>query len=328
MIGFKDNPKPCNEYVVIIVGFDALPKSAALVWDAKNNSLMRAPVDFTDAEFQAWYTGKIAVGESLFGFETACGQWWGPIGTRLSGCQVLIPGEYDTSSETEAESKAMLPCAFPGTPYYSLSSVAPKSSYFSILLPLTPVAVTGFRTAAYIWPSPWEQELIFYGPFGEMASNKFSIVNEQEEGGGYISTIEEYIPTWQEFTMSPEPWPGWNDIRGKVWFGTILAGQYSNRTICNVCMLNYALMSEYQHYLDQNDVFPDILQFTPLTRSIYVQAQALSYEDGTDGKNFIASGRNTALETQVIAAIELAYLLNAVPANEIRSCVLSVSIVQ
>jgi hypothetical protein len=44
--------------------------------------------------------------------------------------------------------------------------------------------------------------------------------------------------------------------------------------------------------------------------------------------HWVAEGRNTALETQLIAAINMAYSLNNIPVNEIRRTWISIGIIK
>ena len=72
VIGFKNNPKSCEECVVFLVGNGIAPKSAAVVWDIKKGCVadipdVTFPCDSADVNFAAWLADKEKNSSSMLG---------------------------------------------------------------------------------------------------------------------------------------------------------------------------------------------------------------------------------------------------------------------
>jgi hypothetical protein len=374
VIGFKSNPKPCDEWAVFVVGFASLPIAVAVVWRVRDNVLHTAPCDFTNPAFQAWYTSKTIIGNSLFG----------AFAHDKAHPHKLRPDLADTDI-IDCHSDAYNPLA-PIPPIFT------ETAYASVMLPpvTTPPQYSGLRTSkenkltgatkyryliqwTYVplppgaiesrfWyeyqdeyiepadypgyqprtggPAPceyysvdyanWEMhssggfDYQFYGPLGLMGSYTSSKDGVLYEWGLTEGTDVD-IPWWTSVTNS-----AWSDAKnfamGRHWYGSSASGRFSDRTIVNVCMVHYTPCSYYYKY--QGGYYEaESWTFDP-GRIILVQAQAIWIPAGTTGHDWVASGRNMALEAQLEAAIEMAYSLNSVPGNEIRDCHITTSIVQ
>jgi hypothetical protein len=350
-----------KEFVMFTASVGA--KNSVVVWNARNNSLVHGPVDFDDATFQAWYLSKETAGNSLFSNRTFCGKQPGSVqGSVLSGCQQLVPAETDewtysiVGGETGHDEYGLTWDQYcyvnwhnHALKYYSgvyppqgNKDLAPESFQVGISLPGSPILYSGFRTEGVFTSTRHEmrgaQDTIgstsglaketwtFYGPFGKMG--EYTAI---ETGSGDIwdsqgTTTKNYIPGWTAITKNPEVFPGSNYAWGHYWYGSSMNGQYTGRTIANVCMVHYTDAVEYYRVENYDKIG---WTFTPAgARTILVHAQALHYPDGSTGKNFFSAGRNTALESKILEAITMAYALSDIPENEIRNCQVSVNILK
>jgi hypothetical protein len=173
----------------------------------------------------------------------------------------------------------------------------------------------------------------FYGLLGEFSSfqqNKtwWAYVDNpanNEVFDGESSTY--FIPDWPMFINRYQDWTDreWY-IYSRFWYHNFITGKYTNNTIANISLIQYTPCTYSQHMYYGGELGAKTWTFGE--RTILVQAQALNVPEGTTGYDWIAAGRNNALETQIITVINMVYLLNGIPANEIRDTSISIEIVK
>ena len=346
MIGFKDHPKPCNEYVVIRAYFTSLTKSAVLVWDPRQNKIEMTVRDDDDAAYTAWLSGKTASGSNLFGGRVSCGfatNWriyWGgdPLsGQQPSGCQLLIPGGIDIGWVNHPIYNYIYNDILAMLTNLPASFILPECAHVPVQLPGSPTAYTGFRTRsqAELFGAPDTEydatrDLYFYGPLGLLGKHDGVRSRHYVPGYEYYGgpTIGDWhmIPDWRAAT-NPSWTPEKNYAQGRHWYGTDLKGQYSARTIANVCMVHYTSCDYHWQDWVEDEGADETWTFAS-QRTVHVQAQAVYDADGTTGKGWVMEGRNATLEEAITDLIDYAYNLNGVPVNEIRDCQLAVAIMQ
>ncbi|HES59197.1 MAG TPA: hypothetical protein ENO18_02090, partial [Caldithrix sp.] len=92
-----------SEFVVITVSLSGisgenLTKKTVFVWNPASNSLVRAPIDNADTNFQAWRENRTVTGNTLFGPLQECGTKVGFGADNLTDrCDVIKKGLVDTS---------------------------------------------------------------------------------------------------------------------------------------------------------------------------------------------------------------------------------------
>ncbi len=95
VIGFKDNPKPCDEFVVFTVAINLLPNAdgfgtqVAIVYNAFTETILFNCVAIDDPDYVAWRAAHTEIGLSLFDTQTLCGR---PSGQRDVFGNVIGPG--------------------------------------------------------------------------------------------------------------------------------------------------------------------------------------------------------------------------------------------
>lgn len=120
----------------------------------------------------------------------------------------------------------------------------------------------------------------------------------------------------------------------RIWFDYALEGQYSEQVIADLCLVQYTPCTG--SFFDKQEINydPFSVEYTREvsyefgTREILVHAQALYRRQGVAGVDFVAAGRDEALEAKIIEAIEFAYTQAEVPVNEIRALTIGVEIVR
>ena len=171
----------------------------------------------------------------------------------------------------------------------------------------------------------------FFGHLGIMLAQFTRTVDGwfyNEVHGGETTTL--FIPDWGAMTYRN---PSWSDeewyMYQRVWYDDFICGQYTDKIVADVSMVQYTPYTTYSKSYDELYNTPALpTTWTCMNRSIFVQAQALYVPQGTAGFDWIAQGRNTALEAKIIAAINMAYTLNHIPASEIRQTSIEINIVK
>jgi hypothetical protein len=341
------------------LGYPYLKKSV-FVWDPQSNRLKKALVDYDDDAFQAWYELQEQVEDqsSLFSTpRTLCGKdVTGLLETRPSGCPELIPEMVDTFYNRDsavivgvgADDEDMYQRVYDNgydIKAYGDASIElyesiryPLSFFHTILLPDSPVSKVGFRIRKEFQVNGSTIEDIyhlitgsivvnllkdtFYGPLGEIGSfvgrkSQTYVHYYPDLYGSYI--YEDYhIPAYEEGAIEGSG--------GIKYFSSFLTGIYTGKIIVNACVVQLLGLLKQVSLMD-NAILYDVETVDP-NRTIFVSAQALHVPQGTAGYDWVTRGRNTALETQIIAAINLAYSLNEIPANEIRTCRIGIKIIR
>ena len=177
VIGYKSNPRPCHDRVVVRISLTGIPgetldKSAAFVWDPKYSTPERAPCVSTDAALLAWLAARTAVGHDLFTGKAECGTRIAgtaepgaivyPVGSTPAGCSALTEGMQDIKYDN---GYAYLYCTWQGADYYGLIInngfeypaarsgdyfydtifLYPQSYYQGVNLPGSIIEAAGFR---------------------------------------------------------------------------------------------------------------------------------------------------------------------------------------
>lgn len=393
-----------GELAVITVSLNGiygenLTKKVALVWNPASNSLEREPIDYDDTGFQQWYQPKIDIGNNMFGDLIDCGTKilgnrepgtnYAPVGSQPAGCSEFTAGMEDNIYNN---GYSYLAFDYAGSSYYGYiidsgfdfkaarnydDSILlyPRSFFYEVTLPESPVVTTGFRvhrkltrTGNYAWlgtpPAIWDKanesalwEDRYYGHLGMMGGfdGHENVMYPWATGMGDYADAKYFIPHWKRNCLgfgflyhvgddvlydlsSSFRRPGYttrfwteNDayMSNRIWFYSSLWGQYSHGVIANVCLVQFVpctldLFEDY--YSEQGNhrrsLTPDE------QRTLLIQAQAVYVQQGTTGYDWVAAGRNASLEAQIITAIDMAYALNNIPANEIRETLISINIVK
>lgn len=175
--------------------------------------------------------------------------------------------------------------------------------------------VTGGDFYYGMWPMWWETYFI---PAWESAS-KISVIDSAYPWStpAYIKPVN----TWTEYDYYVFNHK-WSDF-------SVLKGRYSEKTIVDVCFVQFTPCKINVYKSNEFGTPPATASYTfDNSRNVYIHAQAINVPQGTTGYDWVAAGRNAALEAQIIAAINMAYSLNGIPANEIRSTSIDISIVK
>ncbi len=398
VIGYKDNPKPCHDRVVITIALTAIAGEAALdkkivfVWDPKNNILERAAVADTDTEYLAWLAGRNATGISVFSafsldiiephklapelIDTVNMDYHangvdGTVFPRTIYGQVLLPATdipysgLRTSKATEVAGSSRHKFALSWADYQWI-----ENGYGEMVLAqVGSGGEYGYWTGDWgtgdypdalwyeprmihrggdLWDPPgvgiaWWPPLYageeyngtttkiyaFFGPLGLF--NSFEATNTSS---GWVAAVtmesnteEIFIPQWMPLDARPvgmedDEWA----LKSKQWYSGDIKGVYSDKTMAIVCMVQYTPCVYTATYINEPRVSVD--SWSSQSRVVAVQAQALYQRAGIAGYDWVAASRNAAFEAQIIAAINMAYSLNGVPANEIRTCAIGVEIMR
>jgi hypothetical protein len=221
--------------------------------------------------------------------------------------------------------------------------VAPVSAVYGVLLPpLSPATKTGLRTSMMVAGSSWQNdgcedhggieiftsygeenestEVNFYGPLGLLGTFIGTRARTGDLGpffGLPWAEVNSFIPEWM--MQDDEEWPPEKRYAyNRFWCGSTMNGKFNNLYLANVAMVQFTPCT---HTINGNnwEIEEESWSFAG-ARSVFAQAQAFKAAGGTTGYDWVAEGRNAALEILIIAAIEMAYGLNSVPTHEIRSC--------
>jgi hypothetical protein len=328
-----------NDLVVFTVNLGQ--KAVSFVWNPGNNRLERAPIDNADANFQAWYSTKKQVADqtNLFGDPNACGISSLPFvnGSQPSACPEITSGMFDTAYNKDVLNvfvgwwggEGFWACYM--STYNSESDINAYvgSTIFNVLLPQNPVSISGFRTR------------LIYKNKG-VISDGDSVGDGPYYGfrGSVLATYDyTYYGTLGEFGS----FRAFTESTGDIIYGYAphgikkyyiyninrkIVGTYSNKDIVNIAMVQILGRTD-THIALGFDWDPGTTTFAfDEARTTFIQAQALYVPEGTTGYDWVNAGRNAALEAQIIAAVDMAYLLNGIPANQIRDTSISIEIVK
>lgn len=351
---------PVEEFVVITVSLNGISgenliKKSVLVWNPESNKLEQGPVDKADAAFQSWYTTKILSSVNMFSLAEADNNPPYKIEPGLVDTPLIKYHDYNTVPHT----------IFPQSNYQKVLLPDSPTDYIGIRIKRDDTDKSTVRYSCYLvnnmdivdMPLDFQGEepeylgmsvhdyitlkrkWTAYGLFGEL----FSIISPSitETGVDHLGppsinpqwgremskkTLTNYIAPWVFSTTRAS---GWSDtywqIKQKEWTDNIIVGQYSDKTIATLCLFQYATVEEIMK--DYWGIHTDVWNQTS-DRVVVVQAQAFYVPQGTTGYDWVVKGRNTELETQIIAAINMAYTLNRIPTSEIRKTSLSIEIVK
>jgi len=353
---------PNGEYIVITVSLvsnpyisgEALTKSVSMVWNPVNNSLERAPVDIDDTGFQEWFTNRNTIGNPMYsGFyhdiyephklapdliDTPNMDYHadgsGIFPETIYG-SVLIPNSpiNYTGIRTSKQTINEVPWSYYQYDYMIWTSADSGMTYGS--LPY----VVDYDYSSYPkyllykkhGRSMTTSDYCFYSPWGNLGLFAGKVTQESVTADVTLSssTLDEFIPFWAEETNNYQ----WTDeeryAKSRRWYNSSINGGYTESTVANIYVLQFTKCYYQKNYTNTgNGPATTVNSWTFGNRAINIHAQAVSAPQGTTGYDWVAAGRNDALETQVSAAINMAYELNGVPANEIRNTLISVNIVK
>lgn len=360
VIGYKTEPKYCHHIALIAVFLRRLtqplygitdnpdknfteqnfPKKAVIAWDAKNNKLLKGPVDYDDANFQKWYQMRDEVTSSHASC-VSCGtvdSLPSVTMTQPSGCPLLVPGGVDTwyvgptapdLTVPSATSKQILAANAPMGEIYDYS-MHPVSRYIQTTIgDNEEMTTTGVRT-----------ESVSSGTDG-IVGEKWTDPNGYDEYGNWHVTGD-----WISYTHTSQatytytyhtPLGGGSD----TWGVTVVVTKSPNGDV--VANSSGFDMIESYHSFDLNlflaytkNVFVDVCVRqktmtrhpasvnyyegvrTILPREIYVEGNALYDRNSVYSVDWITAGRNSTFEAAVKSAIEQAYTINGITDNYVR----------
>lgn len=373
VIGYKTKPKYCHHIALISVFLRRLtkltsspdndfvttflPKKAVVAWDAKNNEVIKASVDYDDEDFQKWYQMRDIISSSSH-IPTICGTYYGIIGiepenrvnfdsehgvfdysTQASGCPLLVPGGVDSwdwgypyGSYPEIYSWHIEAARWSldelGN-FYDYSRF-PYSGYINATIGdnETPT-LTGIRTESdYLLiinmdGDQWPSNGVHYDANGNLIYHyagdwiNYTKTTQKTELVTFRAPLGNATKSFDFSTISI--WPG--DGYPGTDTSTIFYAQPG------YWAFDFNLFLAYT-----KNVFVDVcirqhmLNYNneQQPREIYVQGNALYDRKSIYDVNWIAAGRNSAFEAAVKAAIEKAYTINGVTDNYVREAYLTI----
>lgn len=337
VIGYKKEPKYCHPIVMISVtlrrlkidqywypgqGSSEFLKSAVMVWDPKNDKLLKGPVSSIDADFLKWYGYRdIVSSTNVPSYE--CGTIDGNAGcldrnammlpegyTQPSGCQILIPGGEDfykwfESTDPYPHIFQYHVLAANRNQYPSEYSEHPRSAYInSIIGDNEDPTVTGIRSetqcdgiSSGAFLSAATYTFNYHTPLG--GGSKETYVEYGSVGGGNYGYL--YNFDLQDMYMG---------------FDFKLLMRYNKRIFVNICVR--------QHMYTRYYAGPEPAATETLPREIIIEGNALYDRNKIYDVNWIGAGRNATFEAAVKSAIEQAYTLNGITDNYVREAYLTI----
>lgn len=330
VIGYKKEPKYCHHVVMITVSLRCLKdpdlewwegdkyfaKSAVIVWDAKNNKLLKGPVSSLDADFIKWYSYRDVISSTTVP-SSVCGTVDYNFGcldmaammlpegyTQPSGCQILVPGGEDFYKWFQSNDP------YPHVWQYHIQaandqhtmydhSIHPKSAYVNAVIgDNEDPTIVGIRTKVEVDGIDISTEEIrtstanhvytYYTPLG---------------GGSQSYTIAAVNDVLSQEVLN-QPLERGFDFKLRL--------AYTKNVFINICVRQH--MRELYPANDPNWQFHIVTQ----PREIYIEGNALYDRKSIYDVNWIAAGRNSAFEAAVKGAIEMAYTLNNITDNYVR----------
>lgn len=329
VIGYKKEPKYCHPVVLVNVILYSLkgdhawyepdfyfPKTVNVVWDPKNDKLLKGPVSSQDADFLKWYGYRDIVSSTTLN-GTACGTISGNAGCldipamlspsgyyQPSGCQLLVPGAqdyylwYDSDTHPYPQTYRVYTQAANGQHPYAMleNSVHPKSAYINAVIgDNVEPTLTGIRTEEEMdgtninaSESIQTQKYTYHTPFGSTLREEYKAIGDQ----GLTADVYEQHP-WMMFDF---------------WLKLV----YNKRVFTSLCVRQYTLRKYPANDPNWQSNFED------QPRVINVEGNALYDRNSVYGVDWITAGRNSAFEAAVKSAIEMAYTLNSITDNYVR----------
>lgn len=362
VIGYKTKPKYCHHIALIAVYLIRLTKplylvddypdknftdysfakKAVIAWDAKNNKIIKGPVDYDDANFQKWYQMRDVITSSsasrvLCGTVDSLPAIPGTV-TQPSGCQMLVPGGEDTwyvgptapdLTVPSATSKQILAAKSPMGEIYDYS-MHPVSGYIQTTIgDNEELTTTGVRTESVSsgtdgivgekWTLPDG-----YDEYGNWHETGDWISYTKTSQGSYTYTY--YTPlgggsnTWGVTVITTKSPPGdvvtnssgFDMIESYHSFDLNLFLAYTKNVFVDVCIRQQTMTrhpAAVNYYEGVRTILP---------REIYVEGNALYDRNSVYGVDWITAGRNSAFEAAVKSAIEQAYTINGITDNYVR----------
>lgn len=338
VIGYKTEPKYCHPIVMISVTLRRLkvdyylyPEhneytefigSAVMVWDPKNDKLLKGPVSAADADFLKWYGCRdVVASTNVSGSE--CGtidNYYGCLDMAAmmtpegfyqpSGCQLLVPGGQDYYKKSpngvpyphvlQYHIQAANRNAYP-TEY----SEHPRSAYINAIIgDNAEPTITGIRTESDVdgvdseaYSSIVTYKHTYHTPFG--STTRETYIEHGDVGGGQYGYLYDFY--------LQDMYSG---------FDFKLQLSYNKRVFVNICVRQHM----YVHYHAGPD--PALSETEP--REIFIEGNALYDRNSVYGVDWIAAGRNSSFEAAVKAAIEQTYVLAGITDNYVREAYLSI----
>lgn len=200
------------------------------------------------------------------------------------------------------------------------------------MFPYEHMIVNGFYDVS---KSSTINEYKFISPLGEFAGFTETDNIEGVAGSILMSLLENkhMIPEWATAHYDVASWnQDWSQekwtVLTKARYSSHLAGRFSPRSIANIWMIQYTPCNYTSTGTEDYPMFNTVEAWTFYERVVEVSAQAIFRSGREAGLDWVAKGRNNAFETQIKAAIEMAYTLNNIPANEIREVSMETLIVK
>lgn len=312
VVGFKDNPKPCGEYVIFKVTWGGSDYQAVLVWDAERNSVKYGPVEVKDAAFDAWYkTVHPAPGfGDLFGSEGYVGREWNDIAS--SAPYYECPAASDKWGDfTDWWQEDVWPDEDPDQEDQGLINVyraSPDGGGLDLSQPRSHYKMHGSETFGirvsqtfdglwHMWEDPdthasdTREDVTMvteiHGPFGLMVPPietfyqyyVYAFQRSENYYNGYFSQ-QDFIPL----------------IRA--------SGHKSEKTVANMCLFQYRPHNISWKYAASMGGRYDHIDTVAGDVVTGVQAQALNFKDGYANEDLIPYGNNDILCNAIKATLE------------------------
>ncbi len=336
VIGHVAGVKPCGGFAVFFVYLEGKAKKSIVVWDIAKQAFKFLSTDYDDPAFTAWLNTKKSFGSQMFGTLTDCG-FMEPTtdnGSQAATCPGITPGLTDIWTFVESNvgsnridvwhwdfnSKKWTRGYIGG-----VQPLSPASMTCPVNIPDSPISVAGYRLHwtwdktlstnmdTSVWSQSTDTEFVFYGPLGLLSG--FSGHGTANGGYGGINAGDEtYIPDWSAWGYYPFD---------KEYYGSSLWGLFDEKIIVDCYMIQFCsveVVTTYDPYLGAQ------YTYTFSARQVHVQAQALFCQEGSKGYNWVAAGRNSTLESELVSAVQLAYGLNSIANNVINKGYISIGL--
>jgi hypothetical protein len=323
VMAHTDGIKPCgDDLIIIILEISGKAKKSVLVWDPEKNAVadkigVVTPCDYDDAKFTSWYsTIKKDTVSDLFSSVTyyqrteqdvAIGGMTESYSSSIpSSCQLLVPGANDTVNVTVIDKHV--------TQDYVINTYGDLNPYPIFKRPVSSIRMHGSEAFGLRVSRTTHSDTVTIDGFGytydaTSALRFFGPFNQTTPLGILDTTLSSSYPDVGDGHHA------YRDLVVNKYIPTppLMFGVKGKKCVTDISIHHFVPCNGSYDY--SVGTYSNVLQTADADPVIYVNSQALFFEDDYKDEALIPYGDNPLLSAQIITAIRLLLTLNAYAQN-------------